>query len=164
MNGEWKLSISVSQPDYSEEEYEGKLLDWKLHIKSKPCEVRPKWEKLPMPPSSYSPRRLHTAIAVDKSIFIAGGFASRRLSDLWRFDYEANTWTELNGAAIRDDWPLNGQNAILTQYGLLAVGGLAPYGPRSQGHDLWLLDLFEEDWISVPIPQSLSVQEDGRFK
>ena len=106
----------------------------------------------------------HCAVRLNRThVFIAGGFANRRLSDLWHFDYESGSWTELNSAAIRDDWPLNGQSAILTQYGLLAYGGVAPYGPRDQGHDLWLLDLFGEDWVSVPIPQSLSVQDD-QFK
>ncbi|KAL7531218.1 hypothetical protein ACHAXR_003909, partial [Thalassiosira sp. AJA248-18] len=153
INGEWKVSIALSQYP---EEYIGRVLNWGMRIDAKTCVAHPTWEKLSMPPSSFSRRRHQTAVAVDASIFVAGGFAERRLNDLWRFDYDSNTWTELN-SADRGQSPLTGQVSFLGQFGLLAFGGIAKYGPQERGRDLWLLDLFEDDWVPVPIPQNASV-------
>ncbi|KAL9182659.1 hypothetical protein ACHAXT_013311 [Thalassiosira profunda] len=150
INGEWELSISSRQAIHPEE-HAGRLLSWELQVDAKPCVPTPKWEQLPSPPAAFSPRRQHTAIAVDGSIFISGGSAEGRLNDLWRFDVATNEWTELNSAALRDQWPLNGQASHLGPYGLLVYGGLKSHGPLQQGHDIWLWDLSKEDWAHVPV-------------
>lgn len=152
----------IAQAMYQEESH-GMLLNWTLELDAKPCVARPRWEKLAMPPVDFSPRRQHTAVAVDSSIFITGGLSERRLDDLWRFGLESDTWTELKSDSRRDQLPLNGQVAYLGNFGVLGYGGLAAHGPRKQGHDLWILDLFESEWMSVPVPQSLNGR-DGYFK
>lgn len=177
IDGEWTLSIALSKPIHPEVDHHDHvsyLLNWELEVDVKPCVARAKWEKLQpkmsssSPTSIFSPRRLHTTVAVDDSIFVAGGFAERRLSDLWRFDYDSNTWTELNNHAATmsrvgsKTWPMNGQAASLGPSGLLAFGGIAKYGHLEQGHDLWHLDFFgNEDWVPVPIPQNASAHDGG---
>lgn len=167
IDGEWKLTISMAQPVDYPEEYHGRLFYWELQIDAKPCAVdRPRWQKLPSPPSDFSPRRLHTAVAVENSIFITGGYATRRLSDMWRFDFDTNTWTDLTDVTGVENGrylPLYGQATLLGPFGLLAYGGMAKYGTRNQGHDLFLLDLFEGDWVTVPIPQHDSARNNRRF-
>ena len=165
IEGKWKLSIAVSQPLlHPEEEYEGLLTGWEMIVDVKACNTHPRWERLATPPPTYLPLRLHTAVAVDNSIFVTGGFSSHRLDDLWRFDYDTNSWTELN-REDRSRWPMHGQAAYLGEFGLLTFGGLASHGPQKQGHDVWLLDLFEDDWSNVPIAQDLSsLHEEDHFK
>jgi len=161
VDGDWTLSIGMSQPTYPEV-YEGALIDWKVIVDVKSCSARPKWQKLASPPSTFEPRRLHTAIAVDNSIFISGGFAQGRLTDLWRFDYDTNTWTELRSQGVA--WPMYGQAVYIGEFGLLSYGGLAPYGPRTPGEDLWLWDIFEDEWTSLPIAQNETwVHDDQRL-
>ena len=165
IRGKWKISIAQSHPMHPEI-YTARLVDWEIKLMSKPCVARVKWEKLGpavSSSSSFSPRRLHTAVAVDDNIFIAGGFSERRLDDLWRFNYDSNTLIELNNGAT-NTWPLNGQAAFLGQYGLLAYGGLGKHGPLQQGKDLWLLDLFQDDWVSVPIVPQKNIDDNRHFK
>ncbi len=135
--GEWKISIALAQPVYPEKENrDARLLQWELTFDVKSCATsRPLWRKLSNPPNKFSPRRLHTAVAVDNSIFITGGFAIHRLNDLWRYDYDSNTWVELNPASLslRGRWPINhGQVSVLGPFGLLAFGGISKSMPRQQ--------------------------------
>lgn len=150
VNGEWKLSISTSK---SLVEYNSSLLDWKLHIQAKSCTPRVKWEQLESVPPSFTPRHGHTAIAIESSIFILGGFAQRKLSDLWRFDYLSNTWTELNPAPLRNNPAIAGQAAVLGPWGLLNYGGLKQIsGIQKQGRDLSVQNnLFKDEWLSIPL-------------
>jgi hypothetical protein len=39
---------------------------------------------------------------------VFGGYSNRRLNDLWHFDCDTLTWTELNAASVRKEWPRNG--------------------------------------------------------
>jgi hypothetical protein len=160
MSGEWKLSVALSKSIHPDEYIIGSLIDWGLRIEAKPCVARPRWEKLPSPPAKFSPRRLHTSIAVDNSIFVTGGLSERRLTDLWRFDLDLNSWTELNNIVPRK-WSLNGQACYLGPFGLLSYGGVAKGGVQSGGQDLRLFDLFDESWVHVPIHQNnVSVHSD----
>lgn len=162
IDGEWKLSIALMQSTHQEKDHHhtSYLLDWELKMDARTCTPHAKWEKLePIAPSgsALSPRRLHTAVGVGNSIFVAGGLGESRRTDLWRFDYDSNKWTELNSATARvggKTWPLNGQAAFLGQSGLLTYGGIAKHGPLGQGRDLWLLDLFSDNWVAVPIQQN----------
>ncbi|KAL3804136.1 hypothetical protein HJC23_013655 [Cyclotella cryptica] len=150
--GEWTLAIAQSESK-DDEQNESSLLNWTLHIDAQPCRARAKWNKLETS-SIIPPRRLHTTITVGDSIFVIGGYSNRRLYDLWRFDHDTLTWTELNAASMRKEWPLHGQSALLGPFGVLVYGGLEPGGPR---HDLWLFDFIEVVWSSVSVAQNASV-------
>jgi hypothetical protein len=164
VDGEWKLTIYTSKSLV--DEYIGSLLEWKLHIQAKSCTPRVKWEQLSVPPS-FAPRHGHTAIAIESSdsIFISGGFAHRRLSDLWRFDYLSNNWTALNAAPLRNSPAIHGQAAVLGPWGLLNYGGLKPIsGIQKQGRDLSVQNLFKDEWLSVPLSgNNNSVAPTGRY-
>ncbi len=156
-NGPWELLIAQRSPT-QEESIIGRLLDWRLILDVTPCVATAKWERLPSPPDSFEPRRLHASVAVGDSLFISGGFgrasgsaADRRLNDLWRFDYDSRSFTELSASPRDETLSIYGQVALLGPFGLLGYGGVAPGGPRPQGKDLWLGDIFENDWVSVPV-------------
>jgi len=151
VDGEWTLAISTSK---SITEYTGSLLlDWELHMQTKSCTPRVKWEQISVPPS-FQPRYGHTAIAVESdSIFISGGLTQhqRRLSDLWRFDYLTNTWTSLNTAPLRRNHPaMHRQAAVLGPWGLLTYGGLKPKSGTTvtEGRDLSIQHLFKDEQLA----------------
>lgn len=177
INGDWELLISMAQSATNSttimENHHGRLLDWELIIDVTPCNVnQPHWTKLQSPPIDFTPRRLHTAVAVGNSIFLTGGYsATRRLDDMWRFDFDTNTWTDLTtkhdtGDVVVDNsrryFPLYGQASFLSPWGLLAYGGMAKYGTRNHGHDMLLFDLFQGDWVPVPV-SSHSVIPHSRY-
>jgi len=145
----------------------GRLLDWELIIDVTPCNVnRPRWTRLPSPPIEFVPRRLHTAVAVGGSIFITGGYSAttRRLDDdMWRFDFDTNTWTDLT--TVHDETGVDdsnshrylplyyGQASLLGPWGVLAYGGMTKkYGTRDRG--FLLFDLFRDYWVPVPVSSS----------
>ncbi|KAL7548422.1 hypothetical protein ACHAWF_011710 [Thalassiosira exigua] len=154
VDGEWKLSIAISESTHPEEFF-GTLLGWELKINAKPCAPRARWERLADPPAEFSPRRLHNAVAVDDRLFISGGFSHRRFDDLWRFDHRSGAWTELK-SSMEARWPLHGQGAFLGDFGLLKWGGIAKHGHLEQGQDLWVLDFFQNEWEPVPISNATS--------
>ncbi|KAL3769740.1 hypothetical protein ACHAW5_009200 [Stephanodiscus triporus] len=168
IDGEWKISVSMESSVFYPEESRGRLLDWELKIDAKPCAAgRPRWQKLPSPPSDFSERRLHTAVAVGNSIFFTGGFAKQQLNDMWRFDFDTNLWTDLTQLAVVEHGrhlPLYGQASFLGPFGLLSYGGMTKHVTRNKGLDLFLLNLFEGDWVSVPIRQHDSTHDYGRFR
>jgi len=165
INGDWELSISMAKPSMNSttimDNHHGRLLDWELIIDVTPCNVnQPRWTKLPSPPIDFTPRRLHTAVAVGSSIFITGGYsATRRLDDMWRFDFDTNKWTDLttvhdtgvdNSNSQRYPPLYYGQASLLGPWGVLAYGGMTKkYGTRN--HGFLLFDLFQGDWVPVPI-------------
>ena len=136
----------------------GRLLDWELIIDVTPCNAnQPRWTRLPSPPIEFVPRRLHTAVAVGGSIFITGGYSAttRRLDDMWRFDFDTNTWTDLTtGVDGHRYLPLYyGQASLLGPWGVLAYGGMTKkYGTRNRG--FLLFDLSRDYWVPVPISSS----------
>lgn len=160
-HGPWELSIAQRSPT-SNENITGTLLDWQLVLDITPCEAKAKWERLPSPPPSFAPRRLHSSIAVGNSLFVSGGFgridgsgAERRLDDLWRWDDDSGAFVELRASfgfgEMAKTRMYYGRVALLGPLGLLGYGGVASRGPSPPGKDLWLRDIFEKDWVSVPV-------------
>lgn len=160
VDGEWTVGIAQSQSSHLEE-HRGRVLDWELRVKGKPCHAKANWQQLSRQ-SNFPPRRMHTAVAIGNSIFVSGGFSDHHLDDLWRFDYGPNTWTELNASASGKPLPMNGQTALLGQFGLLVYGGIQPLGTKEHLADLWLLDVFENEWSKVPIARNHSMPR-GRY-
>jgi len=160
-DGPWELSIAQRSPTQSEN-ITGTLLDWQLILDVTPCEAKAKWKRLPSPPASFAPRRLHSSVAVGDSLFVSGGFgrvngsgADRPLDDLWRLDSDSDSdfvsFIELRASPRDKTMTMYGQVALLGPFGLLGYGGVRSRGPRSQGKDLWLWNIFEKEWMSVPV-------------
>lgn len=166
IDGEWMISIAMAPSlRYPEKIHHGaQLLQWKLVFDAKPCTPgRARWKKLLNPPPKFLPRRLHSAIAVDNSIFITGGYAKQLLNDLWRYDYDTDTWVELKYSSSSSfwrrggPWPINhGQVSVLGPFGLLSFGGISKSRSRHQGRNLRLLNIFDGDWKSVQVPHNES--------
>lgn len=114
-----------------------------------------KWERILSVPSSFQPRYGHTAIAINDSIFIYGGFAQRRLNDLWRFDCLTNSWTSLTTApeALRNHPAIQREQAVLGPWGLLKYGGLKKSSgtQRNNKGDLFIQHLFQDERFTVPL-------------
>jgi len=153
-DGEWTLTISTSKSAVNY--YTGSsLLDWKLHLQTNSCTPRVKWERIVSVPLSFQPRYGHTAIAINDSIFISGGFAQRRLNDLWRFDYLTNSWTSLPTAPLRNHPAIQRQQAVLGPWGLLNYGGLKKKQrsgtQKNNKGDLSIQHLFQDERLAVPL-------------
>ena len=147
--GDWRIEISQSHPVFPDE-YKAALLDWEIELNTKPCIPRAEWVKLSPTAlgSSFTPRHLHTAIAIDNSIFVSGGWDGQKLDDLWRYDRDANTFTELNSSGVEEHLPLSAQAWFLSSNGLMTYGGIDEGGPRNQ---VLRFDLFRNEWNLVPI-------------
>lgn len=176
-NGEWELTISTSKSSAANNNYNynytngssssSTLLEWKLHLQTKSCTPRVKWERILSVPSSFQPRYGHTAIVIDHSIFISGGFSQRRLNDLWRFDYLTNSWTSLTSTpeALRNYPAIQRQQAVLGPWGLLKYGGLTTTTTKKKqrsetqtnnNRDLSIQHLFQDERLIVPLSSDSS--------
>ena len=145
MVGQWHLAIYDKLTDGTI----GQLLDWKLKIAYKRCTPRARWRYLfksgcenhttspnfdkysscEMGPSTlegvkeskrFSARYLHTAVAVENDVFVLGGFAGKKLDDIWKFHYESRTWIQLQGVIEREVESIS--SSVLTPWGILRIG------------------------------------------
>jgi len=162
IDGEWKISISMARPVYYPEESHKRLLDWELTIGTKPCAVaHPRWQKLPSPPSGFSPRRLHTAVAVGNSIFIFEGFAKHCMNDMWCFNFDTKSWTDLIQHGAVD----HGLRCLyMGKHLSLALSDSLPMVAWESMVLKIRLDLFEGYWVSVPISQQSFAHDNESFK
>eukprot|EP00667_Euglena_gracilis_P013347 EG_transcript_13765 len=112
-------------------------------------------DPLPLWPSA---RYAHTAVALDGTMVVFGGFASnvapsRSMDDLWVYWPESNAWEQLNaegGPAAR------GGHAAATdgdKRSMFILGG-APCRTGCQCHsDLWEYSLVEGRWSRIVLPR-----------
>ena len=163
VNGEWKLDVYHLSKNF--EVTNRSSLEWDLNIQATPCTTVVKWEKLTAPPS-FPARHGHTAIAVDSSIYIAGGSSGRMLNDLWRVDYPQNIWTELKSVPPSQyKSTLHGRAAALGPMGLLNYGGLGQtHGIQEQESDLFVrTPFFQDNWALVSIDNNENVGPTSRY-
>ena len=144
---EWAIAFAQLQSQHNKT-YDSLLLDWKLFIDAMPCSARAKWTRIP---STLPARRGHNAVAVGNSIFVAGGYSTGYLNDLWRLDIDSLTWTELQSSPKQKMWPRKGQSSILGPFGVLNYGGVEPGGYKEKNHDLMMFDFIAKRWSTVPI-------------
>lgn len=85
----------------------------------------------------FTPRHLHSTIAVRDDVYIFGGFACGNIAETWRFNYLSNTFTRLNG--VHSNTQNHGRMSILTPYGIIALGGIANEGMTNE-HEPETLD------------------------
>lgn len=86
----------------------------------------------------FTPRYLHSAIAIGNDIYVVGGFAHGDIPETWRFNYASRTWIQLHG--VHKTKMKYGQSAVLTPYGVIAFGGLTEGGGEGTTNDTSLLD------------------------
>lgn len=142
VNGNWTLSIY----DKLSDGITGKLIDWKLKVDVKQCTEGAHWKRLSanncgdndfaskhntckidfsmaengVEFDSFTPRYLHTAIAVDNDVFILGGFNGEVLDDAWKFHYHSKSWIQLQVAAEGTNH--NFKSTVLSPWGLFSFG------------------------------------------
>ena len=71
----------------------------------------------------FTPRYLHSAIAVRDDVYIFGGFAFGDIAETWRFSYSSKTFTRLKGD--HHNRAKHGRMSVLTPYGIIALGGIS---------------------------------------
>lgn len=77
---------------------------------------------------------------IDNKLYIYGGLSDSKLSDMWEFNLETNTWTELHVVSELRPGPRS-ESFLLRlkdKRKLLLFGGITSYGPVS---DLWTYDI-----------------------
>ena len=79
-------------------------------------------ESIEMSQELFTPRYLHSTIAVRDDIYIFGGFAFGIVPETWRFNYLSKTFTRLNG--VHSNKSHHGRMSVLTPYGIIAIGGI----------------------------------------
>ena len=151
-DGNWSVAIAHSeQSDWGRAE-NATLVGWELGFVTKPCYPSAKWTTLEVP-SDFKPRRLHTAVAVENSVFVAGGISHQYLDDLWRYDHDLSHWVELKSSPVEGTSLWHGQAGMLTPGGaVIAFGGLSPNERLEPGQDVWTMDPFDEAWEWRPVP------------
>ena len=85
--GDWTLHVY----DRTENRKQGKIISWELQLTLRPCQARYRWTKLTPTQSGLhaappSARYTHTAIVIERSMFVWGGHNWGRLTDMWRLD------------------------------------------------------------------------------
>ena len=90
--GDWTLHVL----DRTENRKQGTLVSWELQLTLRPCQAKYRWTQLTtnqnngnnggLHPQRPTPRYSHTAIVVERSMFVWGGHNWGRLTDMWRLD------------------------------------------------------------------------------
>ena len=152
--GNWSVTIAQSErSDWGGKHYNATLVGWELGFVTKPCHPSAKWTKLEVP-TDFKPRQLHTAVAVEDSVFVAGGLSHQHLDDVWRYDIDLSRWVELKSAPSEGKSPWHGQAGMLTPGGaVIAFGGIGPNERLEPGQDVWTMDPFDgvRGWKPVPV-------------
>ena len=128
-NGLWTLR--VKRPPKSTNVTNENL--WRLDLVVEKCVTEYTWTNLTQR-SAPPPLAEATGIAVNQSLFIYGGRSGDTedvAPQLWRYDRPMQTWTELRAAPFpRLPRVVVGRAAVLTPYGLYAVGGVGLVEPQ----------------------------------
>ncbi|EJK67167.1 hypothetical protein THAOC_11836, partial [Thalassiosira oceanica] len=153
LEGTWSVAIAQSEKlDLGGKHDNSTLVGWELSFVTKPCYPSAKWTTLEVP-TDFKPRRLHTAVAVEDSVFVVGGVSNQYLEDVWRYDRVLSRWVELKSAPSEGKSPRHGQAGMLTPGGaVIAFGGLRPNERLEPSQDVWMMDPFDGGWEWRPIP------------
>lgn len=122
VRGEWSLRVY----DKRINELHGNLTSWKIHLTMRPCEARYVWKNLtPLvsgPHGSPDPRYRHSAVVVEGSMYLWGGHSWARLSDIWRFQLDTNTWYKIDNIPYRAP-ERYGRASVISPWQVLYFGG-----------------------------------------
>ena len=147
VNGEWTLVIY----DNVNDNIVGMLVDWNIHFEVDYCFEGLQWTKLSNGSNAcetstliegkgtpndcmnvtdksrkkiekFTPRYLHTSVAVKNTIYVMGGYFHGIVKESWRFDYFSKLWTQLHHSrSEKPHW--YGQYATLTRWGYMVMYG-----------------------------------------
>ena len=177
-DGEWTLAVY----DMATDGMPGSISSWSLRFDVHPCDDEVRWQKIvtnacerafvgggeavldrcnnpgkEAGEETFSPRHLHTSIAVGDEVFVLGGLVNgRRLSDVWRYGPNRGVWTRVRGVVQSPRW--HGQTAVLTPWGMLAIGGIGGGGASRGGgrpnETLWHYSIPDDTLDLLPISHS----------
>jgi len=134
---------------------EGVLKKWEIHFELRACEARYAWRELTKLTTGEKPkaRYAHSTLVIDRSMFLWGGHAWERKSDLWRLDIDDLKWTKLDSSShitrtLAVPSEKYGRALVITPWSILAFGG---YAHTSFEPLVWRYDPFYMQWSQIPI-------------
>ena len=118
-----------------------------------------RWKRILTPPPHPSPRCAHSAVYYNAAIYIFGGEnvtanIYHHYRDLWKFDIQSNTWTELRSSKGESPPPSarSGHRAIIYQQYMLLFGGFfeSTKGDSIQFYnDIHVYDIVNHNWKEI---------------
>lgn len=109
-----------------------------------------------LPPS---PRHSMCAIVYDGNMFVFAGYDGFCRSELHRFNFETNTWSEIKKRP-NFPWPRERYrtSAAIYKYSMYIYGG---HDGTKQLEDLWQFDLKKQIWEEIKIKPNLPMMRDS---
>merc|ERR1711871_194813 len=145
-SGEWSLLVY----DKVRNNLEGVLKKWEIRFELRACEARYAWRELTKLTTGEKPkaRYAHSTLVIDRSMFLWGGHAWERKSDLWRLDIDDLKWTKLDSSShvtrtLAVPSEKYGRALVITPWSILAFGG---YAHTSFEPLVWRYDPFYMQW------------------
>jgi len=118
-----------------------------------------RWKRILTPPPHPPPRCAHSAVYYNAAIYIFGGEnvttnIYHHYRDLWKFDIQSNTWTELRSSKGELPPPSarSGHRAIIYQQFMLLFGGFfeSTKGDSIQFYnDIHVYDIVNHNWKEI---------------
>ena len=118
-----------------------------------------RWKRILTPPPHPPPRCAHSAVYYNAAIYIFGGEnvtanIYHHYRDLWKFDIQSNTWTELRSSKGESPPPSarSGHRAIIYQQYMLLFGGFfeSTEGDSIQFYnDIHVYDIVNHNWKEI---------------
>jgi len=108
-----------------------------------------------------SPRHSSSAIVFDGSMYVFGGYSGSCRSDLHRFNFETNTWTEIKKTS-NNSWPQERYRTSSAFYKdmMYIYGG---HNGGKQLEDFWSFDLKKHFWSLIEVKPNLPSLRDSHI-
>ena len=159
--GNWSLSIV----DKSINGVSGSLQAWGLRLHTAPCSRVFRW----VPTASSAPATAGSttaprgridamSVVVSGDLFVLGGRNGESLFDVWRYSPSSDQWTQLQQPPRADvlHHPLGfgdaralGRSAVISPWGLLALGGRSAAARNYEAMQLWRYSPLLRAWDTV---------------
>jgi len=159
--GNWSLSIV----DKHQNGVTGSLQAWGLRVHTAPCARVFRWvPTVSATPATATatkipPGRIDaTSVVVSGELFVVGGRNGETLFDIWRYSPQVDVWTQLQQpprASVLHH-PLGfglskplGRSAVLSPWGVLAVGGRSGAARNYEAMFLWRYNPLDRTWDNL---------------
>lgn len=108
-----------------------------------------RWECIPSRGKWPKARAGHSAILRGNTMVIFGGcdIDNEKLNDLWIYNFENGSWTEILSDPVRSPLPRSGHSAALHNNLMLIFGGI--FEVTKELNDLMAFDFATNQWVAI---------------